>query len=262
MTRRVILAALVAAVLPACALPALAQTGPGWDPTGLQLTRADLEDLLARFEQTATSSAYSSTLRAQARAEAALIRQRLEEGDIRVGDRILLVVEGHEQLTDTFTVVAGRAIVLPDIGEVPLTGVLRSELQQHMTEQIRRFIRNPVVHARSLIRLEILGAVGTPGFFTIPSDMLITDALMIAGGPAGNAQMDRIRIERGRDVIWAGDRLREAVIEGRTLDQLSVRAGDSIHVPAKSGGRLGTMREVMLVVSGVASVILIGLSVF
>src|SRR5690606_14211490 len=139
---------------------AAAQDTSGWDPTGLQLTRAELQDILARYEETAESSAYSGTLREQAAREAALIRARLDEGDMRVGDRVLLVVEGHPTLSDTFNVVAGRLIVLPDIGRIPVEGVLRSELQPYLSEQLGRFIRDPVVQVRALVRLQILGEVG------------------------------------------------------------------------------------------------------
>ncbi|HEX2165648.1 MAG TPA: polysaccharide biosynthesis/export family protein [Longimicrobiales bacterium] len=238
-----------------------AQSGGSWDTTGLQLTRAELEELLTRYEETASSSSYSEALREQARAEAALIRSRLEEGDLRVGDRVLLIVERHTELTDTFNVVAGRRLVLPQIGEVSVEGVLRSELQDHMAAAIARFIRDPVVRARSLIRLEINGAVGRPGFYTLPSDMLISDALMAAGGPAGNAELGEARIERSGEVIWTGESLREAVIAGRTLDQLSIRAGDSIIVPQESG-RLGWIRDVSMVLGAVGSIVLIAVRVF
>jgi hypothetical protein len=233
-----------------------AQTPRGWDPTGLQLSRAELEELLERYEETANSSAYSSSLRSHARAEAQLLRQRLEDGDLRVGDRVVLVVERHLDLTDTFNVVAGRKLVLPVLGEVGLEGVLRSELQPHMESFIARFINSPVVHARSLVRLEIRGAVGRPGFFTVPSDMLISDVLMMAGGPSGNANLDKTRIERGRDVIWSGERLREAIIEGRTLDQISIRAGDNIIVPDGTRARF-SFQNVMYFASALSTLLLL-----
>jgi protein involved in polysaccharide export with SLBB domain len=224
----------------------------GWDPTGLQLSRAELEQLLSQFEETASSSAYSGSLRSQARDEANLIRQRLAEGDLRVGDQITLVVEGQQALTGTFTVVVGPKIVLPEIGEVPMTGVLRSELQPYLTSHLSRFLVSPVVHARSLIRIEILGMVGRPGFYMIPSDMLLSETLMQAGGPGASAALDKVKIQRGKEVIWKGDRLREAMIEGRTLDQLSIRAGDGIHVPA-SAGRFPAFGKVMGAVTTAAS---------
>ncbi|HEU5209049.1 MAG TPA: polysaccharide biosynthesis/export family protein [Longimicrobiales bacterium] len=241
-----------------CALAMLLLTsGPvaaqqGWDPTGVQLTRSELQELLSRYEETASSSAYSGEVRAQARDEAALIRTRLDEGDLRVGDRIELTVEGHQDLTAEFAVVAGRVLVLPAIGEVSVAGVLRSELQDHLTREIARYIRDPVVRARSLIRLEVIGAVGAQGFYTIPSDILITDALMQAGGPSAEADLEKIRIERNRQVIWSSDRLRRAMQEGRTLDQLSIRAGDGIIVPQRTAGE-GWWRTGLMILTGIST---------
>ncbi|HSK18951.1 MAG TPA: SLBB domain-containing protein [Longimicrobiales bacterium] len=256
----VLLTALTAATASAQTAPP--QSGAGaWDPTGLQLTRPELEALLTEYETMATSSSYSGKLRQRAEAEAALIRQRLSEGDLRVGDRIELIVEGHANLTNTFNVVAGRIVVLPGLAltptEVPLDGVLRSELQPHMQKFIERFIRNPVVHARSLVRLEVMGAVGKPGFYMLPSDMLFSEALMAAGGVAGAGDLDRIRVERGGEVIWDRDQVREAIREGRTLDQLSINAGDAIFVDQKTS-RFTQVRTVLGVISSLGAIFWMG----
>jgi protein involved in polysaccharide export with SLBB domain len=221
-----------------------------------QLTRLELEELLGRYGAMAESPAYSGAVRNEARQESALIRQRLEEGDLRVGDRIMLHVEGHEALSDTFTVVSGRRVILPELGEVALSGVLRSELETHLRSHIAGFIREPIVHARALIRLQILGAVTRPGFYTVPSDYLLSDALMMAGGPTANANLERLRVERGNEIIWDGARLREAVVEGRTLDQLSVRAGDGIHLPEQRS-RFDTVRNVATLITTLAAVLVL-----
>src|SRR5688500_10175407 len=68
----------------------------GWDAAQIQLSRTDLEQLLARYETNAASPAYSEALRGQARRQAALIRARLEEGDFQIGDQIALSVEGEQ----------------------------------------------------------------------------------------------------------------------------------------------------------------------
>ncbi|MGH7449583.1 MAG: polysaccharide biosynthesis/export family protein [Longimicrobiales bacterium] len=240
---------------------AAAQSAPIWDPTGLQLTRAELQSLHAEYEAIAASPAYSGKLRDRARAEAALIAQRLEEGDLQIGDRIELIVQGQANLTATFNVVAGRLIVLPDLAQtptqVPLQGVLRSELQAHMQEFIARYIRHPVVHARSLVRLEIMGGVNTPGFYMLPSDMLVSEALMAAGGVGGTGDLDRIRVERGGEVIWDREQVRDAIRAGRTLDQLSIRAGDGIYV-GQNTSRFGLLRNGMAVLSSLTALFWIG----
>ena len=92
------------------------------------ITRQQLEGVLARYEAAAQSPAYSEGLRARARADADSVRARLQGGDLRVGDRLRISVEGQPQLADTAAVVTeGPALVMPGIGSVPLGGVLRSE---------------------------------------------------------------------------------------------------------------------------------------
>jgi hypothetical protein len=241
--------ALVAVLLTAA--PATGQV-MRWDPMGANVTRAELQAMLERYEGAANVG--SGAAREEARAEAALLRQRLEEGDMRVGDRVLLDVMGYPQLSDTFPVTAGRLLVLPEVGDVPLAGVLRSELEEHLRTHLARFYRSPVVRARALVRLEILGAVGRPGYYAVPSDVLVSDALMHAGGPSGNADLQRVRLQRGRQVLWEGERMRQAMQEGRTLDQLSVQAGDGIHVPER-GSRFNWLREGLMIASGVATLI-------
>ncbi|HEX7051962.1 MAG TPA: polysaccharide biosynthesis/export family protein [Longimicrobiales bacterium] len=205
-----------------------------WSTARLQMTREGLERLLAQYDQAARSGAYSDELRARARYEAALIRTRLEHGDFQVGDRIVLEVLGEEMLTDSFTVAMGRVLRLPLVGDISLKGVLRSELESYLTQQIGRYLKDPQVRARSLIRISVTGAVSSPGFYVVPSESLLTDVLMMAGGPGQNADLDDIRVERGDDEIWEGDPLQQAITEGRTLDQLSLQAGDRIIVPANA----------------------------
>ena len=214
--------------------------GGDWDATRVQMTRSALEDLLQALDQSATSSAYSAALRAHAQSEAAAVRTRLAEGDFQTGDRIVLRVDGEQALTDTFTVGAGRVLALPIVGPVDLTGVLRSELEPHLQQVIAKYVRAPTVHARSLIRIAVLGEVGRPGFYTLPSETVLTDALMVAGGPSKGAKIRGVRILRGDATVWDGEPLRQAMAAGRTLDQLSLIAGDEIEVPAQGAGIFST----------------------
>ena len=228
-------------------LAALAQEGR--NVSRVYAIRADLQDQLNRLELAASSPAYSLTVRQQARFEAELVRRRLDEGDFQVGDRILLSVEDEPALSDTFTVDPGRLLTLPTIGDVPLTGVLRSELKSHVDVQISQFLREPIVRARSLIRISVLGGVGQPGFYTVPGEMLLTGAIMLAGGPSPNARIEDIRVERGPQHIWEGGALQEAMAEGQTLDQLGIRAGDRIFVPRPGGGIAGAESALRTVIS-------------
>jgi polysaccharide export outer membrane protein len=222
-------------------LPLHAQAPGDWDGGRIQMTRQSLEDLLTRFDETATSEAYSPDFRARARFEAALIRARLQNGDFQIGDQIAVAVEGERDLAGNYVVNEQRGITLPVIGEISLRGVLRSELKSSVTEQVSHFIKDPVVTAHSSIRILISGEVAKPGFYVVDTQSLLSDALMLAGGPAPVAKLTAIRVERGNAAIWAGSALQQAIAEGRTMDQLSLRAGDHVVVPSEKGGAMSNV---------------------
>lgn len=216
----------------------------------MELSRADLDSLLVTYEQTAGSSAYSGAFREQARREAVMIRERLTKGDFQLGDQITLVVEGEEALTGGFTVQSGPALLLPAVGAISLAGILRSELETHLQQELARYIREPRVQARSSIRLMLTGGIGQTGYHVLPTSTVLSDVLMAAGGLSPKAKLEDIRVERGDRVIWHGAALQEAIIQGRTLDQLSIRAGDHIRVPVKGEGGAGEMLRTVATVAG------------
>ena len=210
------------------------------------------------YEAAATSSAYSGGMRDAARANAAMIRERLEKGDFHAGDRVALYVQGEPNLPDTVLVEPGPQITLPLFGSISLAGVLRSEIEQHLTTELGKIIHDPVVRAQGLLRLAIVGSVGRPGFYVVPADLLVGDALMIAGGPSGDANLDKLRIERGSERILEGEMMKEAMRQGRTLDQLNLQAGDQILLPRKTTGI--TMQVVRYGVI-IASTLLLGVRI-
>jgi protein involved in polysaccharide export with SLBB domain len=172
----------------------------------------------------------------------------------QVGDRILLRVEGDSALTDTFTVVAGPALRLPNIGEIPLGGVRRSDIEAHLTRELGRYINDPVVQARALIRVSVAGEVTRPGFYAVPIDLVLTDALMLAGGATKDARVDRLDIRRGNSSVWSGNRLQAAIARGATLDELGMRAGDRIQVPGQRDAE-STWRIVGIIVGSLATTV-------
>jgi protein involved in polysaccharide export with SLBB domain len=190
--------------------------------------------MLSKFQEASDSKGYSDAVRTIAQDEAELIKVRLTDGDFQVGDQVVLTVAGQPKLTATFPVSTGRVILLPDIGEVSLAGLLRSELQEGLKTRLAKYIRNPEVYAKSQIRLGIFGEIGNPGYHTIPAEMVITEVLMTAGGPTRTAKQKDMKIRRGNHVIWEGDALQRAMIEGRTVDQMNLRAGDEIEMPGAS----------------------------
>ena len=149
-------------------------------------------------------------------------------GDFQAGNQIELFIEGGSGVqSDTLTVESGPLIDVPMLGPVLLHGVLRSELETHLAAELGRFIQSPRVQARALIRISVMG-VGQPGFYIMPADLPLSEAVMLAGGPSPGADPGQIRVERGTDELWSVEALLAPVAEGRTLDDLGLQPGDRI----------------------------------
>ena len=166
--------------------------------------------------------------------EAWLLRTRLQRGDFQEGDRIFLALQGAVTFQDTLTVRAGKLLQLPKMGSLSLEGVLRSELADRVKEHVAKFLRDPAVRVTPLVRLSVLGQVNHPGYYYSSADLLLTDVLMFAGGPTGQADLGKVTIRRGPDVIWNAADVSTALSDGLSLDRLHLRAGDEITVGERS----------------------------
>ena len=195
--------------------------------------RTELENARVRAEQLA-AEAKDDDERARLQGEAQTIARRLAEGDFEPGDRVVLVVEGDTALTDTFTVRDNRMLVLDRLPELSLAGVLRSESQERIAAHVARYLRDPVVRVTPLVRVGIVGEVQRQGFYSIPADVPIGDAIMLAGGLSERADIQKTEVRRGKDEILTRHNVRNALRAGATLDQLNLRAGDQIVVGGKT----------------------------
>lgn len=213
-------------------------------------TRAELTAMADRLERGS----------ADERTQAVALRARLREGDFRAGDRLLLIVEGSVPLRDTLAVASGPKVSVPEIGDVPLAGVLRSELPAHMRTQLAKFVRDARVQSTALVRVAVVGPVARPGIHYLPPETPIGDAVMRAGGPAGNADLNRTIVRRNSTELYDSRNTRTAIADGLTLDQLSLRSGDEIVVGTQRQRSWATVAQVVSVVTSLALAISYGLS--
>jgi len=212
-----------------------------------QATRAELQASLIQIDSILQSPGYSSRIREAKRREADLIRERLVDGDLQVGDSVRITVLNEAQLSGAFVVGAGRVLTLPGLPDIPLRGILRSEAEGYLTERLSQYIRGPSVRVQTSIRMSIMGAVGRPGFYQVPADFLVSDAIMLAGGPAGAADPNRTVIRRTTSVLYSQDQVRDALVRGVTLDQLNLRAGDEMVVDQTQVQRRSTLSIVTFI---------------
>jgi protein involved in polysaccharide export with SLBB domain len=184
------------------------------------------------FEDRAALEAQATNAEAQHRtSEAWLLRSRLQKGDFQDGDRIVVKLLGSVAFSDTITVRAGKMLPLPKMSDLQLDGVLRSELNSRLSSHLARYLRDSSAQATPLLRLAVFGAVRAPGYYYTSADVLLSDVVMKAGGPASNADIGKMEIRRAGATIWSPQDTRTALSDGLSLDRLHLRAGDEVYVP-------------------------------
>ena len=225
------------------------------------VTREELRTSLENLNALTNSPGYSATLKAAKMAEADLIRERLTDGDFHSGDVIAITVVGETSLSGSYQITPNRSILLPGGAEISLKGKLRSEIQDYLTDQLKQFVRDPIVRATPAIRLSIFGQVNKVGFFNESANMSLPDVIMKdGGGPGNNSRWEKSQIKRGDRIVVDGPEFQKAIYEGKTLDQLNVEAGDQIFVAQKPTG--GGLWKYIGAAGSLLTVIVLGRQLF
>jgi len=235
---RPLLALLAALTLSPVPAAAQADLGSAWTAT-----RAELERRVTQLDALASSTAYSERARLRSAREAATIRQRLSEGDFRVGDRLFVEIEGSipggaqggasggvGEIRDTVTVMDGARINVRGIGEIALTGVLRSELQSRVNAAVNEVILNSRATTRPLVRLAVFGSVARPGYYTLPLETRIDNLIMLAGGPTVDATNGNMRMVRGDTTVFDAAEVSNMISAGTVIGAMGLQEGDQLIV--------------------------------
>ena len=219
-----------------------------------QASRAELEQAVSGAE--AVSATSDPKTREKLAIHVSALRQRLRNGDFVPGDRMALTVLGDSSLTNTFTVKQDQRLELPNIPEISLRGVLDSELTTHLSKELARYLKDPQVSAKGLIRLQVMGGIGRPGFMTVPNDQLVTDVIMAAGGPSQSGKFEDAIVKRGNKTLLEKSQFSEAVRTGRSVGDVSLRDGDEIFVPmSTNGNRLSTWMPIVSVLTTIVFIV-------
>lgn len=108
------------------------------------------------------------------------------------------------------------------------------------------------------MRVGVVGEVTEPGYYDVSGSMLVSDVLMLAGGPTTRAATEKVRVRRFGETILQGPQI---TAPGLTLDDLDIRPGDAIEMPSTEGRYL-LLRNIGIALGIVASSIAIVALVF
>jgi len=163
---------------------------------------------------------------------AALVPERAEN-QLRVGDTLGVVVEGHDSLNANPVVTSDGYVVLPLVGTLPVAGKDTNEIRTVLTQALSRSIENPrvsVVLVARRVQVSVLGEVESPGKYEADIRDGIPAALALAGGLTEFAHEDSIYVVRRSFPKRIRFRLDDLTRGGNSATLFVLRDGDLILV--------------------------------
>ena len=157
---------------------------------------------------------------------------------VKPGDLLAISVWKEPDLQGPVLVRPDGAFSFPLAGQMDARGKTVQELQQMVTEKLRKFISDPVVTVSVQEikgnKVYVIGQVNKPGDFVVNPRVDVMQALSMAGGTTPFAALGDIMILRRTD---GGQQQAlpfryTEVVRGRNLDQnITLQAGDVVVVP-------------------------------
>ncbi len=159
------------------------------------------------------------------------------------GDELVLTMWGDAQLALTATVNREGAVVLPDVGTIPVNGLTLEGARSRIRAVLARsYAGLRVAGPGSTISLDLslgklrsiqvflLGEVLRPGGYTVSSVSRALNALYVAGGATRPGSLRDVRLIRGGRVVARVD-LYRLLLTGDAADETRLQNGDVIFVP-------------------------------
>ena len=218
--------------------------------TGFQAKRLDLQNRAGVLESELANTKLSAGKKKAAQTELTAVRSRLEKGDFKTGDLLVITVNVEDKpVVDTATVRDNGIISIQRFQDFSVAGLLRSEVLDGIKKHVSVYYRLPEVRVNFSTRLTISGAVGRPGPFSVSPDRPLSEVIALAGGGAQNAKLDQLEVKRaGRTIISTKDSKR-LLIEGKTIEQVGIQSGDQVIIPAKRSWNWQLITQTLLIIS-------------
>jgi len=124
-------------------------------------------------------------------------------------------------------------IFMPFVGLIKVEGKTPEDVAAVIKGKYADFLKEPYIYVRPLIRITLAGSVLRPGSYRIDPRSSLWDLLDMAGGPSSAADLKKISVFRGGDIVIKN--LLKAFEKAYSLKEIGVQSGDQIIVPQPGG---------------------------
>ena len=162
---------------------------------------------------------------------------------LQPGDKVRLKVWREPDLSGEFEVAVDGAVIFPMIGRVMVARLSTDSLRNFLTALYSSALRSPSIEVTALRRVNVVGAVRSPGFYYVDPTVTVTGALALAGGITAEASRHSI------DLVRDGKRIQMPLANRSVVTDLPLLSGDQVNVPER--GWLS--RNAALVISAVTA---------
>jgi polysaccharide export outer membrane protein len=181
-------------------------------------------------------------------------------GPLRPGDVLAITLYGEEEKA------LGGEFVIDDQGFVQLpprlvrvVGLTPTQARDSVVQAFKEMgILYPRITVTPLIRVHVLGAVGTPGVHPVPPGSNVIDLLSRAGGPTSDADLKRAHIVR------EGHRYEvnlQNALDGGGAGRAMVFSNDVLVVPLKNRFVRDNLNTILSSVSAVLTIVTLVLTI-
>lgn len=152
---------------------------------------------------------------------------------IRQGDVLDISVWGDATLAKVINVLPDGSISFPLAGNVLVAGLSSTEIEELIKKKLKTYLPDPevtvIVQSTGGNKIYILGKVNSPGAIPLQGPTTVLQALSISGGFDRFADLDEIKVLRGKKVFEVNYK---DLIQGENLEtNYLLEANDTILVP-------------------------------
>ena len=147
---------------------------------------------------------------------------------LRPGDVVRLRIWREPDLSGDFAVDETGVVVLPKVGPLQVTSEDPRSLKTRLINAYGAYLNQVSIDVVLLRRVQVVGAVRSPGLYQVDPTMVLSDLLALAGGPTSQGNLKGVRLLRN------GQKIRDGLSPSDSVGTTSIRSGDQVYVPEKS----------------------------